>query len=267
MPKRSPLSPQTAPDLPADEAPLDAATLDALLVAMGRDMVLVGGQALAFWMDRYGLEPETATITNDGDLLGGLAPAAGLARALRGALVQPQERALTALVAQIRIPIGGDARVRNIDVLHLLYTVSGLRRSRDFTKAVWRDSIEIEWKPRHTIRVMHPLHVLDSRIQNAAGLLDEKGPHVLTQAAWAIQVARAAILRVIDQPEEDDRLGHMIQKVYTLARSRAGRQLQREHGLEVLHAIPIDEIRVAAPHHERQLAAVQRAIENRDRHG
>lgn len=267
MSKRTPAPPPPAPTiplLPEGETPLDAATLDIFLEGMGTDMVLVGGQALAFWMDRYGIEPSESTVSNDGDALGKLERAQRIARDLRAALLIPDKQVLTSLVAQIRIPAGPLGLVRNIDVLHLLYTVSGLRKSREFTDAVVRDSVELEWKPGHRIRVMHPLHVLDSRVQNAVGLLDEKGPHVLTQAAWALQVARAAMLRVLEHPNEDERVGTMIRQIYNLARSRAGRQLRREHGIEVLHAVPIAEIRAKASVHEPQLLAVARAIAARE---
>lgn len=255
-----PHEPSTEPMLAEDEAPLDAATLDAFLQGMGTDMVLVGGQALAFWMDRYGIASTTASISNDGDALGPLECAQRIAANLRAALLTPDSNALTSLVAQIRIPAGSAGKVRNIDVLHLLFTVSGLRKSREFTQAVWRDSVEIEWKPGHRIRVMHPLHVLDARVQNAVGLLEAKGPHVVTQAIWAVDVAREAIRRVLQQPAENERLGAFIRQVYNLARSRAGRQLLRQHGIEVLDAIPLEEIRAAAPAHEPQLRAVERAI-------
>jgi hypothetical protein len=270
MSKRAPPPPAaapTAPLLPEGEAPLDAGTLDAFLEGMGTDMVLVGGQALAFWMDRYGIQPGKATISNDGDALGVLEYAQRIAQHLRATLLMPDSQALTSLVAQIRIPVGPRGLVRNIDVLHLLYTVSGLRKSREFTLAVWRESVQMEWKRGHRIRVMHPLHVLDSRVQNAAGLLGEKGPHVLTQAIWAIQVARQSMLRVLKQPGESERLGTMVRQVANLARSRAGRQLQREHGIEVLHAVPVAEIRAKAPAHEPQLLAVERAIAARSAGG
>jgi hypothetical protein len=261
--RQRPPEPATEPLLPENEAPLDAATLDALLKEMGTDMVLVGGQALAFWMDRYGVTSTAATVSNDGDMLGDLALARGIATHMRAALLTPDRSALTSLVAQIRIPTGSAGKVRNIDVLHLLFTVSGLRKSREFTQAVWRDSLEIEWKPGHRIRVMHPLHVLDSRVQNAAGLLEEKGPHVVTQAVWAVDVAREAIRRVLRHPAERERLGTLIRQVHTLARSRAGRQVLHQHGIEVLDAVPVEEIRLAAPVHEPQLRAIELAMAER----
>ncbi|MBL8340450.1 MAG: hypothetical protein JNL30_03190 [Rubrivivax sp.] len=52
-----------------------------------------------------------------------------------------------------------------LDVLHLRFTIGGLRKSREVTHAVWRESVEVEWKPGRRIRVMHPLQVLESRVQ------------------------------------------------------------------------------------------------------
>ena len=253
----------TQPILPPDEAPLDAATLETFLDSMGTEMVLVGGQALAFWMDRYGVSSDAAAVSNDGDVLGPAERARYIATRLHATLLTPRPQALTSLVAQFRIPTGLATTVRNIDVLHLLYTTGGLRRSREFTRAVWRDSVEIEWKPGRRIRVMHPLHVLDSRVQNAVGLLDTKGPHVVTQAAWAVDVAREAMLRVLRDPAESERLGMMVHQVHDLARSRAGRRILQEHGVEVLDAVPFGEIRKRAPVHELQLQAIERTMSRR----
>ena len=45
----------TRPKLPDDESAFDRDTVDRMLSALGPDAVLVGGQALTFWMDRFGL--------------------------------------------------------------------------------------------------------------------------------------------------------------------------------------------------------------------
>jgi hypothetical protein len=215
-------------------------------------------------MDRYGVTSAAAAIvSNDGDALGELEVAQRIATRLRAALLTSDADTLTSLVGQIRIPTGLTGTVRNIDVLRMLFTVSGLRKSREFTQAVWRDSVEIEWQPGQRIRVMHPLHVLESRVQNAVGLLETKGPHVVTQAIWAVDVAREAIRRVLRQFGEGERLGRLIRQVHKLARSRAGRQVFHQHGIEVLDAVPIEEIRVAAAVRETQLRAIERAMADR----
>ncbi len=56
----------TQPVLPPDEAPLDEETVDLFLSNMGTDMVLVEGQALAFWMSRFGIEQNGVAISNAG---------------------------------------------------------------------------------------------------------------------------------------------------------------------------------------------------------
>lgn len=250
----------TSPRLPDDEAPLDRRTLDRFLSSMGTDMVLVGGQALAFWMQRFGIDSEQATISNDGDVLGNVAKAHDIAQAMRAAIVVPDQNRLTSLVAQIRVPVAG-GKVRNIDVLHKLYTVSGLRKSTEFTNRVLARCREVEWSPSKLIRVMHPMDVLESRAQNAVGLLEEKGPHVLTQARWSIEVAKSAILKVAQAADPgDERTGQLVQEVYRLAHSRPGVRLLKEHGIELLDAVDLQALRpLSRSEHSAQLDRLEAA--------
>ncbi|MGJ7498251.1 hypothetical protein ACSFA8_24740 [Variovorax sp. RT4R15] len=252
----------TQPILPADEAPLDEETVDLFLSNMGTDMVLVGGQALAFWMSRFGIEQDGIAISNDGDALGKVARAIDLGQAMKARVELPEKTRRTAIVAQLRLPTP-EGKERNIDVLHKLYTVAGLKKSSAFTKRVIEDSVEAEWRPGRFIRVMDPFDVLESRAQNAVGLFIEKGPHVVTQAAWAIQVAREALLRTAADSGSTDRLGNKIQRIYTLARSQVGRRLLAEHGIELLDAVDLDALRAASPSHEKQLDAVEKAKRER----
>jgi hypothetical protein len=252
----------TKPSLPEDEVPLDPRTVDRLLSSMATDMILVGGQALAFWMDRFGIDPRGAAISNDGDALGELAAARALAAALKARLVVPPRAARTSLVAQLRLPVAG-GRERNVDVLHLLYTISGLRKSSDFTRQVVRDSVQVEWRKGKFIRVMDPFDMLESRAHNAVGLCEDKGPHVLTQLKWAIEVAQAALLRLAADPASPERLGSKVQRLFALARSQVGRRLWSEHKIELLAAIDLDALGAAAPQLARQFDAVRRAIARR----
>lgn len=252
----------TKPRLPADEAPFDARTVDRLLSNMGTDMILVGGQALAFWMDRFDIDPQGAAISNDGDALGELETARALAVALQAKLMVPPKTARTSIVAQLRLPTTG-GKARNVDVLHLLYTVSGLRKSSDFTRQVVRDSVTVEWRPGRFIRVMEPFDVLESRAQNAIGLLEDKGPHVLTQLQWAMAVARVALLRLSADASSMERLGGKVQRLFSLARSQVGRRLWTDHRIELLDAIDVDALATAAPQLTRQFDAVQKAMTRR----
>lgn len=252
----------TTPQLADDELPIDGKTVSRLLAGLGSEMVLVGGQALAFWMDRFDIRPQGTAITSDADALGGLHHAQALARQLDGTVLRPDERRLTALVAQVRV--GQGARQRNIDVLHQLYTISGRSKSHQFTLKVQRRSVQVEWQPGRFIRVMHPLDVLESRAHNAAGLLHDKGPHVVTQLLWAVEVAREAMRRVLANGDgSQDRLGQMMQDVHALALSAVGRRVLKEHGVELLDAVPMDEIERLRPEHGRQLDKLRESLRRR----
>ena len=219
----------TRPKLPLGEAPLDAASVERLLANLGADMVLVGGQALAFWMSRFDIDAEGVAISNDGDALGSVERATQLAASLQARLELPAPTSRTAIVAQLRLPSPGGG-MRNIDVLHQLYTIAGPRKSAEFTRRVISNSIEVEWQSGRVIRVMEPFDVLESRAQNAVGLFEDKGPHVVTQARWAVLVAREALLRLAQDSASTDRLGTKLQRVYTLARSQVGKRLLAERG-------------------------------------
>jgi len=255
----------TEPLLPPDEAPLDAASVDLILSNMGGDMILVGGQALGFWMSRFDIEPDGgAVISNDGHALGDVNRARELADAIRARVEMPHKMSRTSIVAQVRLP-GPDGKERNIDVLHKLYTVEGLTKSGVFTKRVIRDSVEVEWRDGLRIRVMDPFDVLESRAHNAVGLIDDKGPHVLTQARWAIEVAAAALERLANDPNSKDRLGSRLQGIYKLAHSQVGRRLLKEHQIELLDAIDTTVLCEKVPQLQQQLDAVELARDARRR--
>lgn len=169
---------------------------------------------------------------------------------------------MTCLVAQLRYPVGG-GRERNVDVLHQLYTIGTQRKSSDFTEQAILNSVEVEWRPGKLIRVMEPFDVLESRAHNAVGLVNDKGAHVVTQAKWAIEVARAAFLKLASDPQSKDRLGSKIQRVYRLAGSSVGKRLWLEHGVELLDAIDVQKLLVVSAAHGKQLDAVQKAIDRR----
>lgn len=226
-------------------------------------MILVGGQALAFWMDRYGLRPTGALISADGDALGTLESARQLARQLRAEMVAAPPTAMTALIAQVRVPQPG-GKAANVDILHKLFALGGLRKSAEFTKRVIAHSVKVEWGERIVFRVMDPFDVLSSRVQNAAGLLEDKGPHVLTQARWAIKVAKAALMKLAKAGAAPDttstkRLGAALKSIYALAHSAAGRKILKEHRIEVLDAVDIDKLVKLSPAHAPQLKRLAHA--------
>lgn len=250
----------TKPRQPSDESPLTGEDVANMLGAMPPGMVLVGGQALAFWIAYYGIKPGAkAEITSDGDVLGTLDEARLLARRLGGKLRVPPARALTSLVAQVRLPLPSSGLERNIDVLHKLYDLGGLRKSTHFTHRAIARARVVEIESGVRFQVLHPLDLLASRVNNAAGLLDAKGRHVLTQVRWAIKVMQEALLGAAALGEPV-RLGAMVQEVHRLAKAAAGCALFKLHDIEVFDAVPIKALVRLRPELKEQCARMVLAM-------
>ena len=238
---------RTRPIVPVDELPVDRLVLSRILKLVSPEMVLVGGQALAFWMLRFGIggrpgnpDARLSGVTTDVDFLGSVEFALDLAHALNARFVASDKRAMTALVGQVRIP-AANGLAYNVDILHQIFDIGGLAKSAAFTRRARARASEVQLEESRTIRILHPVDVLASRIQNAAGLTQAKGPHVVTQARWSVQVARRALeLLARNDASKTDRPGALAAEIYRLAISRAGRIVLQDHGIEVADAIPFE---------------------------
>ncbi len=237
----------TKPLVPVDDLPVDRVVLSRILKLVSPEMILVGGQALAFWMLRFGIggrrggsEQVLSGVTTDVDFLGTIDYALELAHALGAGFAASDQRAMTSLVGQVRIPAAGGLAY-NVDILHQIYDTGGLAKSAAFTRRARARASEVQLADSRTIRILHPLDVLASRIQNAAGLAKAKGPHVVTQARWSVRVARRAMEQLTRHgATRADRPGALAAEIFRLAMSRAGRAVRQDHGIEVADAIPFD---------------------------
>ena len=230
------------------EASFTRATLAPLLKAAGRSGVLVGGQALAVWVDYFGIAAswgadEDAVITRDIDFLGDRELVERVAKAFPARTVFPPRRALTALVGQVEIPQPGGTFL-NVDVIHKVFGVDagGIRKR----------AVDIEFEQRgETIRfaVMHPVDVLRSRLANLAKLAEKQTSAGVRQVWLATQVVRHFIARVADDgdaAEGQKRALKAIEIVAKLARSAAGRKARDAFGVDFVAAIPADCIKSEA---------------------
>src|SRR4030081_1071567 len=153
--------------------------------------LLVGGQALAFWADHLQVERPVnlvSGVTADADFIGDSVLAKDLARRLGW---------------QIWIPALDDATPQTGKVTHR--TKSGEVKQVDFlsgvvgltTKDLVRRAIEMELPDIGHLRVIHPIDVLDSRIQNLHVLPEKRTDIGIAQARLAVSVARAFVAREI----------------------------------------------------------------------
>lgn len=226
------------------EAYLPRDLVDRVIDSASPDVVLVGGQALAYWMDYYRITAPTnlPAISRDVDFFtrdpANSAPLAGFARAIHGRKEVLPASANSALVGSAIAP-AEDERIYNVDLLH---TVIGIERADVEAKAV-----DVTLPGGKAIRVMHPLHVLQSRNANLHQLVEKQDDMGRLQFSLAIGVARAFLAQQLDRLAHDasltakdrDRAAFdLIAVVSDYASGDAARKNAERYGIHLADAIP-----------------------------
>ena len=232
------------------EAYLPPDLVDRVLSSTQDDVVLVGGQALAFWMDRYGIEHglRQPAVSRDIDFFtpdaANTTPLLRFAEAIGGEARIQDKRALTALVGSAIAPAEGGL-VYNVDLLH---TVVGLNREDLFSNAM-----QAQTRNGTRFRVMHPLDVLQSRNANLHRLREKQDALGQQQFRLAIAVTRAWLEAEIDLLEGGSSLPvkkheraklDLIQAVADYASEDAAKKNAARYGIFLADAIPAWRIHV-----------------------
>ena len=207
--------------------------LERLLSNADQTTVLVGGQALVFWVDRYGvsISPERLAegISSDADFLGDRKVVGRLADGVRGKASYPSEHEITALVGQVTIHLN-EGEFLNIDVISRIVGIDA--------DAVRKRAVEAQLGNVQFL-VMHPLDVLQSRVENLAQIPDKRTEEGIDQARLAIAVAKSYIKAITAEPDGQRLALKAIEHVVRIGKSGAGRMASREFGIEFLAAIPV----------------------------
>lgn len=211
------------------EAVLPPEVVSKLLEEAGDRVVLVGGQALAFWAAHFDVawSINMAYVSKDMDFL---SPSAAdfsevhrFAKILGGYAIFPSKHALTALIGQAVLEISEDEYF-NVDVLHKVLTgTEGVRN-----RAV---SMQFNGKP---CKVMHPMDVLASRLINLYKLEEKQTELGVSQLVMAIDVMRS-YLRMLNDEGGDVRAP--VNFVSVLSKSDAGKNVVKRWGVHVADAI------------------------------
>ena len=218
----------------AKEAYTPAELIELILKVAGTEMILVGGQALAFWATYYRVAAPPTAVTKDVDFLGTRADVERLARGLGAKATFRSRRDLTLLAGQVEKQLPGGDYV-NIDVLSRVY--GDISTDTIAKRAIVSES------PVGEFRVMHPLDVLQGRLENVHGLPDKQDEHGIAQLQWAIAMAREFLRDIASQegspPQKSSRpvtLRH-VGRIENLALSDAGRKIAKRHNVHVADAI------------------------------
>jgi hypothetical protein len=225
------------------EAPLTPEEVTKILSICSPRGLLVGGQALAFWADHLLVgRPENLVsgVTADADFIGDSVLARDLARHLGW---------------QLWIPALDDSTPQTGKVTHR--TKSGEVKQVDFlsgvvgltTKDLARRAIELEVPEIGHLRVIHPIDVLDSRIQNLHLLPEKRTDAGIAQARLAVDVARAFIRQEV--ATRDERAGvKLLERVADIAGDGAAVRVFLLYGIDPLKGVPLEDFRTTSALHK-----------------
>jgi len=153
-------------------------------------MILVGGQALAFWAAYYHTPAPTIAITKDVDLLGTRADVERLARGLDARAVFPQRRTLPCWWGRF----SRTCPMAAISASTCFSASTEISLPRLSPVARFWPKIR-----RAVSRVMHPLDVLQGRLENVHGLAAKQDEHGLAQLRLAIDMSRNFVADIASQ--------------------------------------------------------------------
>jgi hypothetical protein len=225
------------------EAPLTAEDVKKILSICSPRGLLVGGQALAFWADRLQVERPSnlvSGVTADADFIGDSVLATELGKRLGW---------------KIWIPDLDDSTPQTGKVTHR--TINGEIKQVDFlsgvvglnTKDLNRRAIEMDIPDIGLLRVIHPIDVLDSRIQNLHLLPEKRTRAGIDQARLAVNVARAFIRGEI--AARGERVGlKFLERVADIAADIAAVRVFLLYDIDPLQAVPLEDFRTTSALHK-----------------
>jgi hypothetical protein len=190
--------------------------------------VLIGGQAVAFWIDRFGIQPHLPALTEDIDYLGTKAEA----RRVSARLKIPHKLKIatfddnTPNSAFLSVELAGYPEPVLIDYLATIVGVD--------SKAIQRSAVVVQFEGE-PLRVLHPLQLLQAKIWNLYQLPVKRTPEGIEQARLAIEIA-AAFIEHADLSQRE--LLDAIEAIGKFAATTPARFAAASYGLHCLKAIP-----------------------------
>lgn len=206
--------------------PEDAATLIAQTRSGGT--VLIGGQAVAFWIQYFDIQPRLAALTEDIDYLGTKMEAKRVSARLK----LPHKLKVATLddhtpnSALLSVEMEGYPEPVLIDYLAQVVGVE----SRHIQKSAV--IVEFQGEP---LRLVHPLQLMQTKIWNLYRLEIKRTPEGIEQARLSIQIVAA----FVEQAELNrGELLNAIEAIGRFAATAPARFVNGHYGLDCLKAIP-----------------------------
>jgi len=158
---------------------------DTILAYCGTDPILVGGQALALWATWFKIETPAELsdkVTTDVDFIGSKANAGALNKHLKWTMWKPEMGNHTSQTAKLTKLVENNG-VKQIDFLS---SIIGLD-----TSEIRKRAVSLALPPATKINVLHPVHVMVSRLKNLQLLLEKQNAIGVAQARLSIKIVAA----------------------------------------------------------------------------
>jgi hypothetical protein len=218
--------------------------------------LLVGGQALAFWADHLAVDLPTELsplVTADADFIGDSTLAEELGARLEWTTWLASLDDATPQTGKVTKREKGGG-VKQVDFLS---GVVGMT-----TKDVVRRAVDLDVPEVGLVRLMHPVDVLDSRIQNLHLVPDKRTPAGIAQAKLAIDVVRAFLAHVIVKQGERSGL-KLVERVVAIAEDIAAVRVFLLYGIDPLLAVPVESFRTTTNFHQKRWPQIVTALESK----
>lgn len=240
-------------ELESREAALTPDDIASVLRICSPEGVLVGGQALAHWVDWLGV-PVPATlasgITTDVDFLGNAQLAKRLGRGLGWKTWIPSLDDATTQIAKVT-HAAPDGSVKQVDFLS---GIVGLQ-----TRAILKRAAQLEVEGIGTVTLLHPADVLESRVANLRYIPGKRTPAGLAQCRLAIDMVAAYIRSLVKS--DGERVGlKVLERVVDIAGDYPGLVVFVLYGIDVLAAAPLDAFPNVPELHRVRWPQVQAAL-------
>jgi len=225
------------------EAPLTPREVQQILSICCPRGLLVGGQALAFWADHLRVQRPAnlvSGVTADADFIGDSLLARDLGKRLGWSTWIPSIDEATSQTGKVTHRLRGGA----VKQVAFLSGVAGLT-----TKDLARRAVEVDVPDVGHLRVIHPIDVLDSRIQNLHLLPEKRTDAGIAQARLAVDVARAFMRQQIGDRGERSGL-KLLERVASIAAEIAAVRVFLLYGIDPLQAVPLEDFRTTSALHK-----------------
>jgi hypothetical protein len=202
-------------------------------------LILVGGQAALYYVDRYRedepfLDRFTVITSRDSDFLGTSADVEWLASRLGAPVHRSARKGGFLGLSLARIHPEPENETEEAHFVEILGSVLGARQTD-----VERTAMRVQWPDGGTFRIIHPVILMETKAANLVSL-DQADRNDRAHLGIACLAARASFRGMNREPEQGRNLVTLANRVLDLAESNLGRALLADHDLDLTLALPDD---------------------------